>query len=104
IGLGIGCAAVALLLKSQIKDAQAALDETRRQAVDVDANLATRTKELEIESREHVQQEVARLRETIETETADRRRELKEGERRLRERESQLDRRIKNLDAKEKSL
>jgi ribonuclease Y len=104
LGLAVGCVAVALLLRSQTKQVQIALDEARRQAVDVDQNIATRTKELEVESRDRVQQEVSKLRETIETETAERRRELKEGEKRLRDRESQLDRRLKNLDAKEKNL
>lgn len=104
IGLAVGCVAVALLLRSQTKQARTALDEARQNAVDVDTNIATRSKELEVESRERVQEEVAKLRETIERETADRRRELKEGEKRLRDRESQLDRRVKNLDAKEKTL
>lgn len=104
LGLGVGCVAVALLLRTQTKQAQTALDEARQRAIDVDNNIATRTKELEVESRDRVQQEVAKLRETIENETADRRRELKEGEKRLRDRESQLDRRVKNLDVKEKSV
>ena len=104
LGLGIGCAAVALLLRSQTKQAQDAMEEAQKHALDVDQNIATRTRELEVESRDRVQQEVAKLRETIETETADRRRELKEGEKRLRDREAQLDRRVKNLDAKEKNL
>lgn len=104
LGLGVGCVAVALLLRSQTKQAQVAMEEAQKHALDVDQNIATRTRELEVESRDRVQQEVAKLRETIETETADRRRELKEGEKRLRDREAQLDRRVKNLDAKEKNL
>lgn len=104
IGLGVGSVAVALLLKSQLKNTQTTLEDVQKQAVDVDALIATRTRELEVESRERVQNEVAKLREILEKETTDRRQELRDGERRLRDRESQLDRRHKNLDAKEKSL
>ena len=104
LGIGIGCAIVVLLLKSQTQQARAALDEAQKRAGDVDVNIASRTKELEVEARERVQEEVAKLRETIEKETADRRRELKENEKRMRERESQLDRRLRNLDNKDKQI
>ncbi len=120
LGLVVGGVAVSMLLKTQLKtqleaqlklqlksqldSAQSSLEESKRRASEIDTSLATRSKELEIESRERVQAEVARLRETIETETADRRREIKDGEKRLRDRESQLDRRVKNLDVKEKTL
>lgn len=104
IGLGIGSAAISLLLKSQLKNTQTELEDTQKQAVDVDALIAARTRELEVESRERVQTEIAKLREILDKETTERRQELKDGERRLRDRESQLDRRHKNLDAKEKTL
>ena len=104
IGLITGCFAVSYSLRNKTQTAQKALEEAVSKASDADSNVATRTKELEVESRERVQQEVAKLRETIEGETAERRRELKEGEKRLRDRESQIDRRSKNLDSKEKGL
>jgi ribonuclease Y len=104
VGLALGCVAVALLLRKQTQQAQKALESAQKRSLDFDSNIATRTKELEVEARERVQQEVAKLRETIEKETSDRRRELKDSERRLRERESQLDRRIRNIDNKEKQL
>jgi ribonuclease Y len=104
VGVGLGYAIVSQLFKKQTQEAKDALDNAQKRALELDTNIAARGKELEIEARERVQQEVAKLRETIETETSDRRRELKENEKRMRERESQLDRRIRNLDNKEKQL
>ena len=68
------------------------------------SQLAARQKELQLEAREEVQREVARLRETIERETAERRGEVKEMEKRLREREAQVDGRARNLDRREKAI
>jgi ribonuclease Y len=104
IGLAIGCAAVALLLKNQSQQAQSALEDAQKRTSELDANLSARAKELEIESRERVQEEIAKVRETFEKETTDRRRELKENERRQRDRESQIDRRGRSVENKEKQL
>lgn len=68
------------------------------------SQLAARQKELQLEAREEVQREVARLRETIERETAERRAEVKEMEKRLRDREAQVDGRARNLDRREKAI
>lgn len=104
LGIGIGYVVVTLLSRNQSEQARTALQDAQKRAADFDTSIAARTKELEIEAREKVQEEVAKLRETIERETADRRREIKENEKRLRDRESQLDRRVRNLDNKEKQL
>lgn len=86
------------------EEAEKRNEEAQRRSQLADVDLAARYKELQVESREEVQREVQRLRETIEKETADRRAELKENERRLRERESQLERRLKNLESRDKAL
>ncbi|MBV9471007.1 MAG: ribonuclease Y [Abitibacteriaceae bacterium] len=110
-GLVVGVIAGVMLLRGKAEEAkkattlaeQATADAQRRMA-DFDTKIETRYKELQLEKRDEVQKEVARLSGVIEKEIADRRSEVKDAERRLRERETQLERRSKNLDAREKSL
>jgi ribonuclease Y len=104
VGLAVGYYVVSLQFHTKSQEAASALESAKQREEALNSNLATRTHELELESREKVQREVERLREIIENETAERRRELKEGERRLRERETQIDRRSKNLDTREKAI
>jgi ribonuclease Y len=104
IGLGIGCGAMAMLLRGKNSEVEKALQEAKEKTASSDADLANRSRELEIESREKVQAEVARLRESIEKDTAERRRDLKESERRLREQEKELERRGHKLDGRDKAL
>lgn len=104
IGLAIGCGAMAILLRGKNSEVEQALRESREKTASADADLATKTRELEVESREKVQIEVARLRESIEKDNADRRRDLKENERRLREQEKDLERRGHKLDIREKAV
>jgi ribonuclease Y len=104
--LGVGVTYALLTAKGQSREAEAkaTLAESERRLLAADSDLAERAHRLQLEAREEVQREVQRLRETIETEAAERRRDLKETERRLRERESQMDRRMKNMDVREKTL
>ncbi len=95
--------AQAALLKSQ-REAERALDEARRLSSDAQSQIEARGRELQLEAREQIQSEVARLREGLDREASERRAEAKEAERRLRERDLQLDRRIKSLDQKEQVL
>jgi len=104
ISLAVGCIAMAAILRGKTAEAEAALAEAKRLGAEATNSIESRYKELQVESREQVQAEVQRLRETIEKETAERRQELKEAERRLREREANLDRRVKGLDAREKTI
>jgi ribonuclease Y len=104
LGLGIGCGAMALLLRSKNTELEQIIREAKEKTASSDADLATRTRELEVESREKVQSEVARLRESIEKDHAERRRDIKESERRLRELEKELERRSGKLDNREKGL
>jgi len=104
IGLGIGCGAMAMILRGKNSEVQQVLQEAKEKTASSDADLATKTRELEVESREKVQIEVARLRESIEKDNADRRRDLKESERRLREQEKELEKRSQKLTGREKNL
>ena len=104
VGLAIGCGAMAILLRGKNSEVEQALLEAREKTASSDADLATKTRELEVESREKVQVEVARLRESIEKDNADRRRDLKENEQRVREHEKELERRGQKLASREKSL
>lgn len=104
IGLGIGCGAMAVLLRGKNSEVEQALQEAKEKTASSDANLANKTRELEVESREKVQIEVTRLRESIEKDNADRRRDLKESERRFREQEKELERRAQKLTGREKNL
>lgn len=111
IGLVVGVVAVLLMLRSKTTDADAAVATAEEKirlanekAAEVEANIAARYKELQVEAREQVQSEVQRLRETIEKESQERRLEIKETEKRLREREVHMERRLRQLDGREKSL
>lgn len=104
IGLGIGCGAMAMILRGKNSEVEQALQEAKEKTASSDADLATKTRELEVESREKVQAEVAKLRESIEKDNADRRRDLKENERRFRELEKELEKRDHKLSIREKSL
>lgn len=104
IGLGIGCGAMAILLRQKSSEAEQLLHKAQEKSAETEAGLATRIRELEVESREKVQSEVARLRESIETDTAERRRDIKENERRLREQEKELERRAHKQENRERGL
>ncbi len=111
LGLAAGAVAVHLMLRGKTDtasaakaEAEVAIAESKRLAAETDATIATRYKELQVESREQVQVEVQRLRETIEKESAERRAEIKENERRLREREVQIERRSRQLEGRDKAL
>ncbi len=103
-GLLLGAACLFVLQRKKLSEAHQTLLEAQRQLASFDADLTQRQKELQLEAREETQREVAKLREVIEREAAERRAELKEAENRLRERESGLERRLKTLEGREKSL
>lgn len=104
LSLAVGVAVAVALLRGKSSEATKAIEESKRLAADTEAHIASRHRELQVESREQVQVEVQRLRETIEKETSDRRQELKETERRLREREVQIERRSRQCDGRDKTL
>jgi ribonuclease Y len=111
IGLAVGWIAFQLKAKTQSAEADAKVQAvTQKEAAldaksaEVDASIAARYKELQVESREQVQAEVQRLRETIEKETQERRLEIKETEKRLRERETHLERRARQVEGRDKAL
>jgi ribonuclease Y len=104
VGVALGCFAMIFLLKGKTEEATRAIAEAKQVSEHAESNIEARQRELQLEAREQVQGEVARLREAIEKETTERRAELKENERRLREKESNLDRRLRSLDQKEKGL
>ncbi len=87
-----------------LRAAQQRADEARRQGETATSQLEARHKELQLEARDEVQREVARLRETIERETQERRTEVKDLEKRVRDRELQVDGRARNLDRREKAI
>ncbi len=78
--------------------------ESERKVAEMQSDLARRQAELKLGAREEIQREVARLRDAMEAETAERRAEIKESETRLRERETRLDRRIKEVEGRDKNL
>ena len=78
--------------------------ESRRKFADLESEMARRGAEVKLEAREEIQREVARARALAETETADRRAELKETEARLREREARLDNRIRDVEKHDQTL
>lgn len=91
------------LVQSQ-REAERALDEARRLSAEAQSQIEGSRRELQLEAREQIQSEVARLREGLEREAGERRAEAKDAERRLRERDQQLDRRAKSLEQKEQVL
>ncbi len=103
IGSLLGGIAIAASQRAKTNQAHLTLLDAQRKLADFDADLAQRHKELQLEARDETQREVARLREVIEREAAERRAELKEAENRLRERESGLERRVKTLEGREKT-
>ncbi|HEX8464085.1 MAG TPA: ribonuclease Y, partial [Abditibacterium sp.] len=104
VGLTLGALSVAVVLRSRTTQAHTTLLDAQRKLADLDADLANRHKELQLEAREETQREVARLRELIEREATERRAELKEAENRLREREQGLERRLKSLEGRERGI
>jgi ribonuclease Y len=104
VGLGIGCGVMVLLLRGKSSEVEQILQEVKEKTASTDADLAARTRELEVESREKVQSEVARLRESIEKDSAERRRDIKDNERRLRDLEKELERRGHKLESRERGL
>jgi len=87
-----------------VREAQSRADEAQRDSLLANSQIEARHKELQLEARDEVQREVARLRETIERETAERRGEVKDLEKRVRDRELQVDGRARNLDRREKAI
>jgi len=111
LGFGGASALFASLLRSKNSRASVSVRDAQDQLAALEADLARRQKELQLEAREETQREMSRLRELIEGEAAARRAELKETESRLREheslvreRESTLERRAKTLDGRERNL
>lgn len=104
IGVIAGGAVIYSLLRTKSGQAHSTLLEAQRKLSDLDADLEKRQKLLQLEAREETQREVARLREVIEKEAAERRLEHKEADARLRDRENGLERRLKNLEGREKSI
>ena len=108
MGLGVGAALLLAFTRGQNERAAALLEADRREAqrklADLESDLARRQAELRLEAREEIQREVARLRDGMEAEAADRRAELKDSEIRLRERETRLDRRAKEVEGRDKNL
>jgi len=111
LGFGGGSLLFASLLRSRNSQAHLSARDAQEQLAALQADLARRQKELQLEAREENQREMGRLRELIEGEAAARRAELKETEVRLREheslvreREATLERRSKTLDGRERNL
>ena len=111
VGLAVGVIAVMMKLRTQSAEAEAKVQAATEKlsiaeikSAEADANIAARHKELQVESREQVQAEVQRLRETIEKESQERRVEIKETEKRLRERETHLERRLRQVEGRDKAL
>ena len=103
-GIAVAYFVMAARLKASGEIAEARLAKVQQELAVSQAALETRQKELQLEGREEVQREVAKLRDKIENETSERRAEIKANELRLRERDTQLERRAKNLDGREQTL
>jgi len=111
LGFGGATALFVSLFRSKNSQAHLSARDAQDQLASLQADLARRQKELQLEAREETQREMSRLRELIEGEAAARRAELKETEARLREheslvreREATLERRAKTLDGRERNL
>ncbi len=104
LALGSAVGVFAFFERSKKEAALLLASVAHEQLAAKEADLARRTKELQLEARDEMQRELSRLRELIEQEAAARRAELKESEARIREREAHLERRSKTLDGREKSL
>ena len=108
VGIGAGAALLVALTRGKNQQANALHEaqqrETERKLADLENDLARRQAELKLEAREEIQREIARLRDGMETETADRRAEIKDFEVRLREREARLDKRVKEIESRDKNL
>ena len=108
LGIGAGAAFFVALTRDKNRLALAQLETKEREATrklaDLEGDLSRRQAELRVEAREEIQREVARLREGVEAEAADRRAQIKESEIRLSDREGRLDRRIKEVEARDQNL
>ena len=104
IGLGAGAAIFFGLARGKAQETATAAAESERKLATLETDLARRQTELRLEAREEIQREIARLRDNLDSETAERRVELKDAEARLRERETRLDRRVKEVEGRDKNL
>ena len=108
LGMGAGAALWLVLTRAKNQRAftflEASEREAKRKLADLESDLARRQAELRVEAREEIQREVARLRDGLQAEVADRRAQLKDSETRLSEREERLERRVKEVEARDKSL
>ena len=108
LGVGAGAALYANITRGHAQHsaqtAAATTAEAQNKLALLETDLARRQTELRLQAREEIQREIARLRDSLETETAERRGELKDAEARLRERETRLDGRIRELENRDKSL
>lgn len=111
--LGMAMGAVLLLALTRDKKQYATaylqkLEEKEREAqrkfADLEKDLSRLQAEMRLEAREETQREIAKLRDGIEAETAERRAQIKESEVRLREREGRLDKRVKEVENRDKNL
>ena len=108
LGSGAGAALFFVLTRDKNRLALTQLEEKEREATrklaDLESDLSRRQAELRVEGREEIQREIAKLRDGIEADVADRRAQLKDSETRLREREGRLDNRVKEVEARDKNL
>ncbi len=104
----MGAALFVAFTRDKNQRAMALLQENEREATrklgDLEKDLSRRRAELRVEAREEVQREVAKLRDGMEAETAERRAELKDSESRLRDREGRLDKRGQEVEERDQTL
>lgn len=106
--VGVAVAVLFTLTRSKNQSATALFEEKEREAqrkfADLEKDLARREAENRLEAREATQREIARLRDKMEADTAERRAEIKDSDSRLREREGRLDKRVKEVETRDKTL
>ena len=106
--VGVAVAVLLVLMRGKNQSATAFLEEREREAqrkfADLEKDLSRREAEMRLEAREETQREIARLRDKIEADGAERRAEIKDSELRLREREGRLDKRVKEVENRNKTL
>ncbi len=106
--MGAGAALFVVLTRDKNRLTLTQLEEKEREATrklaELESDLGRRQAELRVEAREEIQREIAKLRDGIEADAADRRAQLKESESRLNDREGRLERRAREVEARDKTL
>ena len=108
LGIGAGAAVFVALTRDKNRLVLTQLEDNERDATrklaELENDLARRQAELRVEGREEIQREIAKLRDGIEAEAADRRAQIKDSETRLREREARLDGRAREVETRDVNL